>query len=440
MKNINTDFYFDLCKIYKYTSIVYPKFNERKTAFENIFSTSLKQLNKIKTDKDYFILLSKLFASLNDGHTYITMPQSLRKELGYLPFDFICINNEYYIKSATSEFKELVLKQIKSINGVEFNSLLKECFKYIHHNENFTYWNKIEQILPLLLKQRNNKITTTDYKNYKFNLNAQPQEKVGFSTIKSSFKYKEIVNNDYSLFEFENDIIYLKLDSFNNSNLINNCVKELKKLKKAKAIIIDVRNNEGGITKNAEKIAELFFNKPFSDSIKLTTQTNGLDLASASQYACFSEEKLNEFITNGITTKEIIEKNLKTYNGETFKEYSSTWGSNKKAVFTSPCYILTSRYTISAAEDFVAMFKSNNRASIIGDNTYGSTGTPFMLKLSNGFNAKICSVHYTLLDKTEFINIGIKPDIKKCLTINDLRTGKDTVLDYAIKYINNLKD
>ena len=73
--------------------------------------------------------------------------------------------------------------------------------------------------------------------------------------------------------------------------------------------------------------------------------------------------------------------------------------------------LLTSRRTISAAEDFVAMFKSNRRATIIGEPTFGSTGSPCLFQLRCGGRAQVVSVGYRLLDGTEFINVGIQPDV-----------------------------
>ena len=75
--------------------------------------------------------------------------------------------------------------------------------------------------------------------------------------------------------------------------------------------------------------------------------------------------------------------------------------------------LLISRNTVSAAEDFTAMFKSNHRATLIGEPTFGSTGTPYMIKLRCGGRAQVVSVGYRLLDGTEFIGKGIDPDILK---------------------------
>ena len=61
------------------------------------------------------------------------------------------------------------------------------------------------------------------------------------------------------------------------------------------------------------------------------------------------------------------------------------------------------------------MFKSNHRATIIGEASGGSTGTPYMIKLRCGGHAQVVSVGYRLLDGTEFIGKGIEPDVYETL-------------------------
>ena len=81
----------DLAKIYKYASIIAPRFNETKESFEKEYLNLASNLNKIKSDKDYFMAVSKLVNTLNDGHTSASIPASLAEQIGYLPFSLIII-------------------------------------------------------------------------------------------------------------------------------------------------------------------------------------------------------------------------------------------------------------------------------------------------------------------------------------------------------------
>ena len=103
-----------------------------------------------------------------------------------------------------------------------------------------------------------------------------------------------------------------------------------------------------------------------------------------------------------------------------------------KALYHGPLAVLTSRRTISAAEDIVAMFKSNDRAALIGEPTCGTTGTPLLLRLSMGGMARICSVRYALLDGTEFIGRGIAPHV----AVSAPYGPHDAVLGTALEHIS----
>ena len=119
-----------------------------------------------------------------------------------------------------------------------------------------------------------------------------------------------------------------------------------------------------------------------------------------------------------------------------YDKYVDTYGSeDHTALFSGPCVILTSRHTVSAAEDFIAMFRTNQRATIIGTATCGTTGTPLMQKLSCGGWMRICSVGYRLMDGTEFIGCGINPDILCEVSVDDFVNGYDYVLSKGLEYM-----
>lgn len=108
-----------------------------------------------------------------------------------------------------------------------------------------------------------------------------------------------------------------------------------------------------------------------------------------------------------------------------------TYGApDHKALYHGPLAVLTSRRTISAAEDIVAMFKSNDRAALIGEPTCGTTGTPLLLRLSIGGMARICSVRYALLDGTEFIGRGIAPHVAVSVPYGPHDAALDTALEH----------
>lgn len=176
---------------------------------------------------------------------------------------------------------------------------------------------------------------------------------------------------------------------------------------------LDIRSNIGGNTYYAAKVAELFISGTFESCQKWTQAQTAIATAGASQLVCYSEEEIARCIRDGMFTQEAIADAKSTMNRTKYETYTSTHGAEgQRALYEGPLQLLISRSTMSAAEDFTAMFKNTRRATLIGQPTYGSTGTPCMIPLRCGGRAQVVSVGYRLPDGTEFIGKGILPDIE----------------------------
>jgi len=77
-------------------------------------------------------------------------------------------------------------------------------------------------------------------------------------------------------------------------------------------------------------------------------------------------------------------------------------------------------------------FDNLKRGLLIGSPTAGSTGQPMTLRLPGGGTARICVKRDTYPDGREFVGVGIAPQKRVDLTVDDLRSGRDPVLERAI--------
>ena len=174
---------------------------------------------------------------------------------------------------------------------------------------------------------------------------------------------------------------------------------------------LDITQNIGGNTLYAARVAELFIPGVFHACRKWTQSADALELASASQLVCAGKERLNEYLRNGLVSEEELADAHRIAAHTKYREYTDSFGSeDNTAVYDGELELLISPGTMSAAEDFAAMFKSTRRAVLVGRPTFGSTGTPYLIPLRCGGRAQIVSVGYRLLDGTEFIGCGILPD------------------------------
>lgn len=223
---------------------------------------------------------------------------------------------------------------------------------------------------------------------------------------------KPFVRPDAPSFTVGNGILTVKLNEFMRNHAPY--VRELLETTPDISLVrLDIRNNIGGNTYHAAKVAELFISGEFPSCQKWTQIRTAVDTAGASQMVCYSEERIRQYIRDGMFTEEAIADAKSVMNRTKYKTYTSLHGAEgQRAVYGGPLQILISRNTMSAAEDFTAMFKSSRRGTLIGEPTYGSTGTPCMIPLRCGGRAQVVSVGCRLPDGTEFIGKGIMPDIE----------------------------
>lgn len=164
----------------------------------------------------------------------------------------------------------------------------------------------------------------------------------------------------------EGNIGYIEFSSFDDGTAEDFKAKfqELEK-QGIKSLIIDLRNNGGGIVDEALKIADYVLEK---DDVIL-----------------YEVDKNN---------KEEVKK------------------SENDAIINVPIVILTNENTASSSEILAGALKDLGKAKIVGTKTYGKGVIQQVLTLPDGSGLKITSEKYLTPNKTEINKIGIEPDEK----------------------------
>ncbi len=221
---------------------------------------------------------------------------------------------------------------------------------------------------------------------------------------------KPLVRPDKPSYGFKDGVLTIKINEFLSD--YSGYVKGILEGADGISLVrLDIRDNIGGNTAYAARVAELFISGVFHACQKWAQIRNAVDAASCSIIAGYSEERLQKYINDGLMTRDAIVDALKVVNRTNYEEYVDSFGSEDNiAIYDGPLEILISRRTMSAAEDFASMFRSSHRAELVGEPTFGSTGTPYHIPLRCGGRAQVVSVGYRLLDGTEFIGQGIAPD------------------------------
>ena len=206
---------------------------------------------------------------------------------------------------------------------------------------------------------------------------SQEEEKKAVNEKEMLQKYNEI-NKQWNygfekVIRLDGNIGYIEYTGFPEGNKSAQQILDatMNFVSNTNALIIDLRNNQGGDGKMVELFLSYFFDKKI---------------------------KLNETYTR--------------YNDITTKSYTMQKVNGKKYL-DKPVYILVNNKTISAAEALAYNLQQNKIAKIIGDKTYGAANPVKAFFIGNKYHLFIpISIEKNSITNTNWEHIGIDADIK----------------------------
>ena len=425
----------DLSMIWKQASIVFPYFDRGAIDWDLAYQEYLPKVMAATTEQDFHLLLAEFMNLLGDGHTDYQFPKRLRDEIGYLPFSLRFLQDTYCIDGATEAYEAYLGQEILSINGQPFSAFVERMKRYSYHVGHYISRYRLHQVLPFFLNPHGN-LAVTSKGSFSFDLLPALPNHLITKTLHLETPYQPIHTGKLDIRLYDGGMLFIRLDDFMYEHAADEVRQALTQTPSISGVILDLRENVGGMTMYGAKLAELFISGEFHGCRKRTRSMTGIGLSSASQILKWSQEAIEKHIAAGLTSREEIEKSRQLATNTHYDHYQDTYGSpDHTALFDGPCVILTSRHTVSAAEDVIAMFRTNQRATILGTETCGTTGTPLMQTLSCGGAMRICSVGYRLMDGTEFVGCGIKPHVFCEVSTDDFQQGYDTVLKNGLEFL-----
>lgn len=191
----------------------------------------------------------------------------------------------------------------------------------------------------------------------------------------------------------DNNVGYIYISSFDGTKVAEQFEEEYNELKKkgATSLIIDIRNNGGGIVDEALEIGDLFTEKGTTLLIQ-------------------KDKKGNEEVSKAKKGKEI----------------------------TMNTVLLMNKYSASASEILAGILKEETEnVTLVGDTTYGKGVIQSLYTLSDGSGLKITTNEYYTPNHETINNKGIEPDIKidNYTFDGSLDLQKDTQLKKAIELL-----
>lgn len=113
-----------------------------------------------------------------------------------------------------------------------------------------------------------------------------------------------------------------------------------------------------------------------------------------------------------------------------------------RPTWTKPTVILTNRSSYSATNLLVALTTNLEHVVITGDTTGGGGGIPTFTELTNGWLLRVSGHQFfaavPFQDDLYNVELGIPPDIDVDQSPADTTAGRDTILEAALDYIRGL--
>jgi C-terminal processing protease CtpA/Prc len=360
--------------------------------WDQTYTNYLPQVLATKSTAEYYKVLQRFYALLQDGHTGVYEPEPLRTIA--VPFQTRLVEGRVLVIGAyDATFDMQGVKpgdEVVAINGQPVKDWAREkVAPYVtasspqDRDERLYYRGlmrgKPGTVFHLVLRTPGGKESSHDFA-------------VGSHNPATEFEFKMLPG----------EVAYVALNEFENNKDAEEWDKHWPEIVKAKAVILDMRSNGGGDDGVGAHILATLIDKPVLEPRQE------------------SPEWIATYKAWGQTQP------MHRYPSESFPPDATRHFAGKVVMLTSP-------NTFSAAEDAVVLFATSKRGVIVGEPSGGSTGQPLSFNLPGGGTARVCSKHDSFPDGKEFVGVGVTPDVAAHLTREDLVHGTDSVLAAGLK-------
>ncbi len=349
--------------------IVKSKYYDRTLNGQNWYYWKKHYLKHINTDEDAYLAINSMLESLNDPYSTFLKAQEFQEQnidmdakVTGIGINIMTVSGKVIVvgvidnsPAQKSDIKpgDIVLR----VNDVDMNGKnLSDVAQTIR--------GEIDSYVKLELLRDNKK-------------------------LHKRIQRKEIKIQSIKAKMLENDIGYIQISSFMSLQLPSEFSEALKKVQNSKGIIIDLRNNHGGMLSNA---------------ILLT----------------------NTFMNEGVIVN-IHNRQGQQYPVEAEKEIPS---------ISQPTVVLINKGSASASEIFSGALKDNNRAILVGETTYGKGMIQRIYTLPNNTGMNITVAKYLTPNGTDINKQGIKPNYE--IKNSDDFYAKDEQLDKAVDILKKM--
>jgi hypothetical protein len=385
--------------------------------WDSLYKAYIPQVIKSANDYDYYRLLQRFSASLGDPNTFVQMPSYLSDSMNGPPILLQEVRGRVYVVNTGKHLSELlpIGSEITRINGFSITSFLQqEVFPYIPAGtphgrmaialeQMLTGWINTQVLLNYITpdgRNMNEQFTRSNNARVKW-VNEIPD------------------GNNTSLVWITKDVALIRINRFNRETY--NTFPKSRELVKAKGIIIDLRQNNfrdriGFAAEMATRMSDApYLLLPGAGMRNMPFRYSGVP---------------DELIQFGLPERS---PSFRHHPPDTFHV------SSRLDTIRQPLAILTGPKTGNAAEHFLMfMQQSPERATVIGEQTAGSTGTSISSPLPGGGVLHV-NVKEDFYPEDPWLRDGFLPDIVVPQDIKSLLNGEDKALAKALEVLKKVE-
>lgn len=424
-----------------------------RSVIDSLRKEVIQQLTKPMTAMEFYMLVAPIVTSLNDGHTELDFPfvqwgQYLSQGGKQVPLGVFIRADSLYVKHNYIGDTTLAINStLLSINGIPAKTILQRIMRY-QSGERLTYrYHKAGRLFPPFLwgifnftdqftleyisalnshrytrtfpgisaKTLDSLKTKTRTKgtSVPYTFTILPQTHIGLITWRRF--------RDLSRFESFLDTTF--------SRIRQDSIQDL---------IIDIRNNGGGSSTLGDALFNYITDQPYTQVAQIQVKASRMARRQFRQRVFqWYMYPLYPLVYFHPATRGIF-----GYPPGTISTHIREPGkpSKKPGRFTGQVYLLIGPRTFSSASMFAATFQCYDMGVTIGDETGGVT-------VSYGDNVYYTLPHTQLKGTVSYKRFvlpcgkedghGVIPDYQVRTTPEDLRNGRDTVLEFTKKFIQS---
>jgi carboxyl-terminal processing protease len=366
--------------------------------WDALYLAYLPKVRQTRSTREYYQVLQELCARLKDGHTNVVPPKEIEETLDKPPLRTEVVEGKVLITRVASD--RLIGEGVRAgLEIVAVDGLPVQ--QYVQ-----------EQVAPY---QSSSTPQDLEVRSYGYSFLMGPESQPVALTLrdeKGNVFQKSVRRSGYDdlkpsrpLLEFkilEGNVAYVALNSFADESLIKLFEDAFPKIQTTGAMILDLRQNGGGDSSIGDRILAHLTDRSFKGTRWRTREY-------VPAYRAWGREE--------------------GWHTEAGDETPGSPGG----FYGKPVVLLVGPRTFSAGEDFAVTFDAMQRGRIVGEPTGGSTGQPLPFNLPGGGWARVCTKRDTYPDGREFVGRGVQPRIVIHPTVSDVRAGRDTVLEAALR-------